>query len=155
MKPKRKYTKRSTTSKAVEREKETEQSCDSNSESENPDNSGDSDSEVEKKTSSKTTKNFKESVNKYNTILKQQGVDSKQYTTPDYVNLKNITLDKNWSLRIVQAGKDYFIDIRNYNDKRAYSKGAFIPVKLYHNLVSNLIDLSTAFEKLKIDVHDK
>jgi len=138
-----------------EREKETGQSCDSNSESDNPNNSGDSDSEVEKQNSSRSKKNFKESVNKYNEFLKQKGVDKNQYTTPDYNTIKNITLDKNWYLRIVQVEKNYFIDIRNFNDKRAYSKGAFIPVKLYHNLITNLISLTSDFEKHKINIVDK
>jgi hypothetical protein len=68
--------------------------------------------------------------------------------------LKSIPLDKDWSLRLVQTipKKEIFIDIRKFTDKCIATKGAWVPVTLYHSLIQNLLSFTHFFEENKIVV---
>jgi len=111
------------------------ESSSAESESERESDSEASESEVDR------PKNFKKALKKYETHKKEAKIDGSKYITPEFDSVKSVALDKNWFLRVVKTKSDgkYFIDIRKYADKNQFTKGAWVPVNLYHCLVENLV----------------
>ncbi len=98
-------------------------------------------------------KSLKNKVKDFNNHKKTNKIDGSKFLTPDFEVVKSVALNKDWFLRIVKtkADKKYFIDIRKFADTNTFTKGAFLPVKLFHTLVENLVDFITTFEQNKIE----